>query len=382
MKHTRGESVTFQVNFFEDDALTIPRVPLNNAQPTYDLLDPTGSEVASGVATPVVGQPGKYEVDWAIPDDAPLSRDESPWRIQLTLTDLNHNSFEELREFEVLPYQPTQNLEKDKGYLVIEGKKGYIHNRRTRRPHSITVEVFNAISSVAIETESLTPTEVVDGETYVYRDSIAADAAGFVVNTNFIAIWEIQETVADIPRHETELIYIISKKVLIYMHHLNMMINKLCRDHTVEFDAWTPFEQYNALNYGLKIINSTHPNNVEYSVESVPSALGHYLIMAAAIWALQSAYMEQGMLHFNFSGQSVSLDFDHRDWIESSISRFQGVIDQGLSRDKLGYARRSSSRGSLGVRPRDWRAQNVIIAKIDNFSSNTWIRQLVGLGVI
>lgn len=350
-EYRRSEDVTFRVGFFEDAAQTIPRNPLDANQPAYDIVDPDNNILASGVAA--VDGGGFYTVSYTIADDAPLGVLGNSWRIDYNFVDLGGNNHTYSQDFRVLEKQAERAaVEKRHGYIVLQGKNAVIQNRRLSQPNSISVEV--AIPGQdPIQTDrqvlALAPEELQDGEAYYYRDTIAA--AGLPVDTTYTVIWEITETPVSLPVYETELLQVLSRTWVPYMHALDVVINHI-RARATDLQKPTEYHKFNALKEGLKIVNGWHPNTVSYTMDSFPhSQLGHFIILAAQFWWLNSLYQAEGLLAFNFSGQTVSLDYDHTGWIEASIQRAMDFLNNNLSKQKKAVQRRAMPTGIVAVRP-------------------------------
>lgn len=378
-QYYRGESVEFKVGFFQDVDQQNPRPPLDDLQPSYAILDPTGEVISTGVGLPVPGELGHYSVLFDIEDTAPLSRDDSPYRIRWTFVDNGGNTAESVAEFDVLSREHVQDTFKDKGYLYLDKKPAYIRVRRGRRPFSISVTVYHAVSGETVYTND-NLTEILDGRDYVYQAVI--NPPTLTADTTYVVSWDILDTEASIPESPTEMLYILPIVSTVYMHHLDGMINKLGAYGAKEVQGWTDYEKYQAVNHGLKMFNAYHPNNVQWSLGSLPPALGHYVLLGAVYWALSATYMQEGWLSFNFSGQTASLDFDHTGMLDTALNRSLDYIRENLARDKMGFSRRASSRGVVAARPYNLRTHNLVIPQVAEFSSTMRLQILNSLGLI
>lgn len=384
-QHRRGEEVVFTAGFFEDSQQLVPRPPMNANQPTYDIVDSDNNVLASGVAAPNVTL-GFYDVAYTVPDDAPLGPLGRSWRIDWNLVDVGGHSHTYSLEFAVLEKSSEiAAVEKRHGYLVFVGKNAVLLNRRASRPHEITVDV-SIPGQPSLETDrqagALAPEEIIDGSVFAYRDTIAASK--LLPDTTYAVLWEITQTPASFPVNETEVLHVLSKAWIPYLHAFDVVINKI-RARATDLQAATPYEQFNALKEGLKIVNGWHPNTVQWTMDNFPhGTLGHFVVLAAQFWWLNSLYQAEGLLSFDFSGQTVSLTYDHLGWIDASMQRALDFLNNQLAIQKKAVQRRAMPTGIVAVRPMRYGSfRDHHIFKLSSASApNNVLDLLVGFGLI
>ena len=386
-RYQRGEEVTFTIGFFEDAAQAIPRDPLDADQPTYEIVDPDNTVIDSGIAVPNAA-PGFYDIVYTIPDDAKLvPEDTDGWRIDAQFIDAGGFSRSYSEAFEVIEKeQEREAVEKRHGYIALFGKDVKLINIRRGKPNSITVDIRvpgqdNTVIETVRQAALLDPEEIIDGSTYAYKDTILA--AALLKDTTYVVTWEIEETAASFPIQETELLHVLDSTWVPYLHALDIVMNKV-RARATDLQSWTQFELFNALKEGLRIVNGWHPNQVEYSMLNFPhSQLGHFVVLAAQFWLLNSLYMAEGLLAFSFGGQTVTLDYDHTGWVEASSARAMEFINMNLSRDKMAVLRRATPTGVVAVRPsRYGNFRDHRVFKLSSTSSSTVLDLLIGFGLI
>lgn len=385
--YRRGEDVTFRAGFFEDAAQTVPRPAIDVAQPTYEIVDPDNTVVASGSGVPDVDAgAGFFKVDWSVPVDAPLGPQGAEWRIDWFFVDAGGHSHAydfsfEIRERE----QDIQIEEKRHGYISLAGMEAVLLNRRTRQPHSISLAVSRASDGKVVETvQQAIPAalvEIQDGDVWAYKDSVLG--ASLDKDTTYNVVWTVQETPTSFPNYEYETLHVLSQTWLPYMSAFDQMVNKV-RARGIEIQKPTEYEKFNALSQGLKIVNGWHPNSVTWPMEQFPhSELGHFVLMAAQFWWLNSLFQAEGLLAFNFSGQTITLDYDHTGWIESSISRALDFLNTNLGPHKFAVVRRAMPVGVVAVRPaRYGNFRDHRIYKISSVGNSVVLDLLVGFGLI
>lgn len=385
-KFTRGDTAILEAGFFEDSAQEFPRPPADENQPTYEIVNPDGTVIASGTADPVAGNEGFYRVTWDVPATAVLSRDGKPWRVDYTFIDVGGGTVAYSQEFEVLPRETTRQQESRHGYLTFVGHGTTFQNRRVRRPHEISINVSRSADGLQLVTARQVlgtgPEELVDGSVYVYQDQL--DKNDVEADSTYSIIWTIKETATSLPDFETEILNVVSPAWVPYLHHFDMMMNKL-KARATEVQSWTPHEKFNALMNGLRIVNAWHPNQVQYSMTTFPHGqLGHYVLMAAQFWALNSLHMLEGQLAFNFSGQSATLDYDHTGWVESAMSRALDYLNTNLTNSKMAILRRARPTGVVNVRPMSlsYRDRTIIPIERTQGAVSNWTGFLTSLGLV
>lgn len=101
------------------------------------------------------------------------------------------------------------------------------------------------------------------------------------------------------------------------------------------------------IDLGIARFNAARPTLTYFSMSSLPDVLQYPVIECSCYEALRSQLMAESVAAFNFSGQSVSLDMDRTQAIESELSKIQQYIDQEIPSLKKRYNR--SGGGGVGV---------------------------------
>ena len=354
----RTEEVTFTAGFYADAAQTIPLVAADLNQPTYQIIDPEGTTVddGSGVLDPG-GNGATFTVAWTVPDDAMLEVRENNWRIEWVFVDVNGNSREFEQAFEVHERPEERDaVEKRHGYVIPAGRNLQLINRRAASVFSMEVEVFDMNANAAIQTVRQaggnTPEEVIDGDTVVYKDSVLA--ADLPDDASLLVSWYIQETAASDETVETETAVSVSRRWLMLIHALDRVIDKIKFRATDSLHS-TTMEKLAALQYGLSYVNRVYPASIQWTINDLAGDFAPFVVLAAAWWIWHAEAHGSGLLNFNFSGQTVALDFDDTAVYEASMSRVRAILQEDLPNAKKGYQRAANSVGAVAGRLTSWR---------------------------
>ena len=65
--------------------------------------DPKNNVIQTGSAVEDLANPGFFDIDWDIPADAPLSRDDDHWRVDWAFIDANNNTVVYSEAFDAIP---------------------------------------------------------------------------------------------------------------------------------------------------------------------------------------------------------------------------------------------------------------------------------------
>jgi hypothetical protein len=362
-KLTRGEAHRFEASFFEDDDRTIPMVPATDDYPRYAIFGPGNDFLTDGIAQKVsTTQPGFWYVDWTPPSNATLTTDGRRARIDWVFLTSRNQQITYTEEFDIDADARTVTEEGALYYLGLPGDDKRIIYRTDTDPDSISVDITpmnvngepNTNLTISVPMEDLT--RVVDGDTIVYYydiDGSLLDEAEYQV------IWTVRDTPGSMEEYVYQTLSVISRCWLPHLSSLRLFMDKFGKRLSTPRGI-TDTELYEYLVQGLRIVNYWHPNTIHWGICSLPSPLYHYLVTAASLHGLQVQYLVESDLSFDFSGQSVTLMYDHTGHLDSAISKASDWIVSNLTNVKMGYVRRATPTGVVGVRPYRYSAQNVV----------------------
>lgn len=384
----RKTSHVFRNAFFADDELTTPLVPVDASRyPSFQIVDINGQIVASGLAT-LDGQAGHYRVEYYVPADAAISNDDRRWRLEWLFIDQTNRQIEKTTEFDVRDVEVTTTPVRDIKLLAMCDQPFRVFIRELRRPFSITLNLTNAGGTEVLAENVVYPgsgvageevlTEVVDGETYVYYYDVPAGL--FRAGTTYQAVFQIRQTVGSVAEHAFQVIEVPPTMALQYFPALRMCIDKYQkRRHLLQ--AYQDSDIYEYLQRGLEIINGWHPVT-SFQATSVPSQLTPFWLMAGQLWGLNAQFLLETDLQFSFSGQTVTLDYDHTGNIDTAISRAVDFLREGLGPAKTALYRRQAGPGVVGGRPYRYSGLHNFVFPISRMSSQDFLTMLTHIGLL
>lgn len=380
----RGVTHKFGAAFFEDPERAYPITPIDSNYPLYEIRSPSNILVTSGTATQAAG-PGFWETNpWTVPMDAELSTPERGvsqptlannvpdgtarfWRVDWLIVDSAGRNSQWSETFEVLPLPATVSSDRSQIIAVPVGAKQRVILRSKVAYDSIQVTIANALSPTSFihDVDTVANLDLgdpqdldiinrqLDGETFVYWFEVPAST--FVLESDFQVMWTTKIDSGFEFDYIHDQIYCFDRKWLNYFKPLRMVIDRLQKQADT-YQAYTQADLLEYLRRGLDTLSAWHPSNITWNITSFPGGMmSPYLIVAAAIWGLQAQYLLEGELQANFSGQTVTLDYDHSGAIDGMLQKMQdfmnGTGQNGFQAVKQAWYRRSTPVGYIGVRP-------------------------------
>jgi hypothetical protein len=132
----------------------------------------------------------------------------------------------------------------------------------------------------------------------------------------------------------------------------------------------------------LEIINTTYPITA-WQIQFIgQSQFTAFVLMAAAWYGLNAQYLMEVDLGFAFSGQTVTLDYDHAPMLPEAINRFRDYLDSAVSPAKLSFIRATSSVGTFAGKPMGFRALHRFTFPLQSFQSGDIIQTLSNIGIL
>jgi hypothetical protein len=384
----RKQSHVFRNAFFADEAETVPLIPLDASRyPSFQVVDINGQIVQAGLAT-LDGQPGHYRVEFFVAADAPISNDDRRWRLEWLFVDQNNRQFEKTTEFDVRDVDVTVTPVRDIKLIALCDQPFRLFIREVQRPYSISMNLTNTGGEDALGSTVVWPgsgaigeellTEVIDGETYVYYFDVPANT--FSAGVTYQAVYQIRKSLASIAEHAFQVIEVPPTVALQYFPALRMCIDKYQKRRNL-LQAYQDSDIYEYLTRGLELVNGWHPVT-SFQMTSVPGPLVPYWLMAGQLWGLNAQFLLETDLSFDFSGQTVTLNYDHTGNIDTAISRATDFIREGLGPAKTAIYRRQAGVGVSAGRPYRVAGLHNFVYPLSRMSSTDFITLLSNYGLL
>lgn len=357
----RGQSYNFYASFLDGST---PLQPYNGSYPLYAIYDINGLEVQSGTAT-ALPQLGYYKVGFTPDPTAALSTEQQSWYIKWLFMTNSGRQLTFVERFDVVDEVTIETATTAQQIIGLHNKIIRTFVEVSVVPFDITLDIYPAtnyttpvVSGIVYNPNSGGIKRVKNTETggYVYYFNIPANT--LAENTQYIAVWDITSTVADIPNTVVQKIQVVYFPVLVKISQLRMLIDKV-QKQTGRLHAYEDADIIGYLTEGLKLINSIFPIT-GYTEVNTPDSLDFYWTIAAAWYGLNAQYLLEADTAFNFSGQTVTLDADRTGYLDTEIARLWDLLSTQLPKLKMKLVR-ARGLGTVSVRP--YAGCNLVIAQ-------------------
>lgn len=354
---TRGQLEYVTWKFFYDEAETQPVQPLDpQSWPTYRIVDPSGSIVAQSVAASS-GLPGYWKIGWSVPRTAQITNPMKRYQFNSVMVDTQGRQFETTMEFDVVESAITAQDPMPQQYMTFVGQPLRLIFNNSVRPNQLSVGFFakgNDASPIFTAVFPANIQEIDDGAggfTY-YVDTLPVPSAGA-----FSALWSCRDTPVSQMDYEHQVVQVISTTTMHRINSIRMYIDKLQKKLGLVF-AYSNEDLLEYLTQGTNLINSYNPPTV-FNYNSPPAQLEALIILASVWWGLNAQRILFAETNLNFSGQSVTLEYNPGADLESSMSSIKEVLDNNTPKMKKNLFRWSSGVGSIATRPYRFRSNLV-----------------------
>lgn len=384
--HLRGDLATFQAGFFEDVNNTIPITPVDISQyPAFTIYDPDNNAIQSGVGQ-AVSTPGFYKTSFQVPVDATLSFDNQRWRVEWVLVSDNNQQFNFTEEFDVEDTVITASETREQKFITLSRQDYRAQLRQTIEPAELELDVFlfgdpnNKIYNAALGTGGGILTAK-DGDSIVFYTDIPA--AVMADNCAFSLIWKVRDSVTEPFNFVYQSLSAITPRVLEDVTSVRMIIDKFQKRLGV-YNAYEDSDIVEYLVRGHELVNQYYPTTY-YGFGNLPRVFTVFHILLSSWYALQAQGLNEVDVAFNFSGQTITLDYDHQGPLADIAGRWQDFIDKNITPAKMSVFRRSTPVGTVANRMMsftDYYATFTFkVASIRGTTSNV-ISQLSTLGLL
>ena len=383
---TRGQLEFFTWEFFYDVAKTQPVMPLDiQSYPSYRILDPSGAILAQGVGVPA-GAPGAWKIGWVVPRSAQLSNDFRRYQMAVVMVDKEMRQFDLSWQFDVVESAITPQEPEKQQFLTFINTPIRLFFKNTVRPDTLSVSLFfkgmdssplfNAYWTYPIPNPS-GPYDLLEiqngtGFTY-YIDTPTINVAGA-----YSALWQVRDTPISSLDFEHQVVQVITTTVAHMINSLRMLIDKLQKKLGLAF-AYNNEDLYEYLSEGMKLVNSYWPPS-NYNVSSPPNSIEAFIVLAGAWWGLTAQRILYAETNLNFSGQTVTLEYNPGADIDGIITTMKETLDNSVPKVKLQLSRQASGVGSISTRP--YRYRTNVVFPVSSGPGMTYFIQLQNLGLL
>lgn len=125
----------------------------------------------------------------------------------------------------------------------------------------------------------------------------------------------------------TQRMFLVTPSVIKTSMDLEDYINKARVSNVIPELAYTSSDLLHYLERGLHLFNSYPPQATGFTGMSMTGSLLDCWLICSTYYILSAQLQAENALAFDFSGQSVSLNVDRTQGIESALSRMESMID-------------------------------------------------------
>lgn len=392
----RGTTQKFRVGFYTDGSKLTPLIPKNPLlYPSYEILDLNGVAIQTGVLMQD-GAPGEYSVSWTVPQDALLSNPNQRYAFRISIVTNVNEQAEFTHQFDVTDNKITATEDRSQTTLVLSGNEVRLMLRRTSRidldndgalslrlvSGNTSSNVYVPIGPGGVDLVTLANGQIAEtpnGDSFIYTYTIPAGSV--VGNCQYIALWDIRQDLTAAQENQFQLIQAVTGAILNMSVQLRQLIDKYQKQQG-KVQAYEDSDIVEYLNRGMDLINTRHPlTNWDISFIAGTS-FKTFVLMAAAWYGLNAQYLAEVDISFAFSGQTVTLDYDHGPMLAEAMSRFKEWLDDTVEPAKVAFIRATTSVGAFAGRPMGFRALNRFVFPMGKFQSGDIIQTLSNLGIL
>jgi hypothetical protein len=177
-----------------------------------------------------------------------------------------------------------------------------------------------------------------------------------------------------------QIIEVPPSALLQYFVSLRMVIDKFQKRRDM-VQAYQDSDIYEYLTRGAEIVNAYYPIT-SYSLTGMPPLLTPYWLMASAMWGLNAQHLLEVDIGFSFSGQTVTLEYDHASQLESAVQRALDFLENRLEKTKMALYRRSQRVGVVAGRPYRLSGRDNLVYPLETVNSTDYMGMLSKIGLI
>lgn len=376
---TRGELTKFRASFFIDDAKTMPIIPIDPLlYPSYRIVDINGMTVQSGVGVQEALN-GYWLTEFQVAKDAPLAYNKQRWRIEWSIVSNDNRQIEFTEEFDVRDVIVSANTNREIKTIALAGKPHLVTTRMTVQPFRLSLDVLQGNAQI-ITTKNY-PNDIqfrVDGDSYVFYYTIPAGILS--CNTGYSLLWSVQECASSTVDFEFQNVWSVSPFSFQAMSSLRMLIDRF-QKRLGRVQAYEDSDLFEYLMQGLSVINGWYPTTTFIS-DQLPGPIHHFWILASAWYALNAQYLLETDMAFNFSGQTVTLDYDHTSALDTAMGRMMSHLNDHLTPAKMAVVRAGTPVGVFAGKPIRLNALHNFTYRLQSFNSGGVVDLLSKIGLL
>ena len=363
----RGRSHTFLAEFWNNNDLQdVPLIPSDATKyPSVSIIDINGQIVTNRLAIEIV--PGRYSFEWTVSDNAVISNDDRRYKCHWNFIAESGRQLTSFTEFDVKDPDIEPSFEDQAiKQVVLENKNIKFRYVTSHKPYELSCDIIVG-NTVIYHALFVDMNMVTYNGNFIY--SFIVNNSLYKAGAEIVGIWDILETPISHPQQLHQSYYTIAPDIIPNITSLRMIIDK----YRKQKDLPQHYDDGELLEYlyrGANILNAMFPTT-NWSYTAFPQPLKAHLFLTSAIYGLNAQGLLETDLNFDFSGQSVTLGYDHSSGLDSAISRMWSWLEAQVPAVKTAFVRSQSAVGITVVTPVNFRYRNRVrrIGNIKNGAS-------------
>ena len=200
-------------------------------------------------------------------------------------------------------------------------------------------------------------------------------------NAQYIALWTIRQNGAAAAETQFQLIRSVTGAILNMSVQLRQLIDKFQKQRG-RVQAYEDSDLIEYLDRGMEVVNTIHPLTGWQLNYIIGSQFNAFVLLGAAWYGLNAQYLMEVDLGFAFSGQTVTLDYDHAPMLAEAINRFKDFLDSNVTPAKVAFIRATSPVGVFAGKPMGFRALHRLTFPLMSFQSGDIVQTLSHIGIL
>jgi len=335
-----GTTLSIREKFFDD--FNEPLIP--DSTPSVSLLDSDGDTVSLTYATPDTAV-GTWLADITIPKFDNKDSLEYTVRWDFEADGVKYRSKENII------IEPTVE-ERESEAVALYGDSSFLINV----PIATNADAEPVVTYEFYEENTLlyslqSDDEAIKYSTNNYSTNVALPLSVTGASlTPRLAVVRYSRPGRLIPETLTYKVWVITPSIISATSQLENFINKSRISNVIPELRYAISDLLLALSRGLETFNSLPPALSSFTGTNMQGVLLDSWLITSAINLLNMQYMAEGSLAFDFSGQSVSLNIDRTQYIESMLGRLESLVENQVKPLKklLSKADITSGDGAIG----------------------------------
>lgn len=293
-----GQQIDTTVIFVEDGTVIQPVD--SNLYPNYLVKDINGDVVSFGIAS--LNPDHSYHATFTIPIDCSISTPTNKWTIDWEMVSLNGKSYKQTEHFDVaLPsFSMTDFKEQQKMTLYNFPIILHLPLPTFVSPSTISFTLTEEESGTVVFSGSPSQ-EGIYNELYVYKITVPSNTTK--PSFDYHGLWSFQ--LNNTTSEYFVKLYSVNAFLMSVISDLRMFLDKTLKPLDL-YIGYRDSDLYYYLRYGMSYLNMLVPIT-DWTIDTIKSIklIKHPLIMAAAMWGLNTQLLAEGDNSFCVTGDTL-----------------------------------------------------------------------------